>query len=104
MKFKVYILFIYLIVITAMPSVRAVKLHFGNNYEVTSENSEEKKCAIGKFVMSLNFSPVQMINEIHFSFKAILTYFDLKKETSFYEAYFVSIYQNSIWHPPKFLL
>lgn len=104
MKFKIYILFIYLIVITAMPSVRAVKLYFGNNYELASENSEEKECAIGKFVMSLNFSPVQVINEIHYSFKVILTYFDLKKETSFYEAYFVSIYQNSIWHPPKFLL
>lgn len=104
MKFKVYILFYYLIVISAMPSVRAVKLHFGNNYELTNENSEEKECAIGKFVMSLNFSPVQVINEIHYSFKAIIIFFDLKKETSFYEAYFVSIYQNSIWHPPKNLL
>ncbi|WP_339887900.1 hypothetical protein [uncultured Flavobacterium sp.] len=104
MKFKVYILLIYLVALTALPSVRAIKLQLGSNCEQSYNNSEEKECKNGKFVMSLNFSPVQVINEIHYSLKTIITYFDLKKETSFYEAYFISIYQTSIWHPPKFLL
>lgn len=104
MKFKVYMLFIYLITLTALPSVRAIKLLFSDNCEQTSNNSEKKECENGKFVMSLNFSPVQMISENHYLLKTMLTYFDLKKETSFYEAYFVLIYQNSVWHPPKKIL
>jgi hypothetical protein len=104
MKLKVYILFIYLIVLTALPSVRAIKLQFGSNCEQTCDNSEKKECKNSKFVMGLNFSPVQVINEIHYLLKTIIPDFKLKKESSFYEAYFVSIYQNSIWHPPKFLL
>jgi hypothetical protein len=104
MKFKVYLLFIYLIALTALPSVRAIKLQFGNCIEQSCTNSEQNECENGKFVMGLNFSPVQVVTELNYSFKAILPDYKLKKETSFYEAYFVSNYQNSIWHPPKFLL
>jgi hypothetical protein len=104
MKFIVYILFIYLIALTALPSVRAIKLQFGSNCEQSFDNSEEKECEHSKFVMGLNFSPVQVIHEINFSLKAMISDFKLKKETSFYEAYFVSIYQTTIWHPPKFML
>lgn len=102
MKLKVYILFIYLIALTTLPSVRAIKLQFSNNHEQSCNTSEKNECENGKFVMGLNFSPVQVIHEIYYSLKTIMPYFELKKETSFYEVFFVSIYQNTIWHPPKF--
>lgn len=102
MKFKVYILFCYLFILTALPSVRAVKLQLANNCEQSCSNSEKSDCENGKFVMSLNFSPVQFVNEFTYTFKEIITDFDLIKETSFYESFFISAFQNTIWHPPKF--
>ena len=101
MKFKVYILFFYLVVLTALPSVRAIKLQFGNNCEQTCDNSEQKECNAGKFVMSLNFSPLQIIKSYNYNMNFELFDFELKKETSLYEAFFMSKYQNAIWHPPK---
>jgi hypothetical protein len=79
-----------------------MKLQFGNNCEQSCSNSEKSECGNGKFVMSLNFSPVQFVNELTYNFKEIITDFDLKKESSFYESFFISYYQNTIWHPPKF--
>lgn len=104
MKFKVYLLFIYLIILTALPSVRAMKLQFVANHNQTCNSSEPIECEKGKLVMSLNFSPLQFINEFNYSFKNTVLYFDLKKETSFYESSFLSFHQNSIWHPPKSLV
>ena len=101
MKAKVYILFIYLIVLTALPSVRAVKLQFENNCEKTCDNSEQNGCEKGKFVMGLNFSPLQIIKSYAYNLNLDFFYFELKKEASFYDAFFVSNYQNNIWHPPK---
>ncbi|WP_320814468.1 hypothetical protein [Flavobacterium sp.] len=104
MKNFTYILLLYLIALTALPSVRAVKLQFGNNCEQKCNNSEQKKCENGKFVMSLNFSPLQFINEYSSDLNFELFDFELKKETSFYEIFFNSNYLNSIWDPPKLLL
>lgn len=102
MKFKVCLLFIYLVSLTVLPSVRAMKLQFGEVSEQTCDSSEPVECDKGKLVMSLNFSPLQFVNELNFIFKNIVFDFDLRKETSFYESFFIPIYQNSIWHPPKF--
>lgn len=104
MKSKVYILFIYLVVLTALPSVHAVKLQFGNSNEQTCCDSEQNECENGKFVMSLNFSPLQIIKSCNYNFNLDLFYFELKKETSFYDSFFASNFENNIWHPPKYLL
>ena len=102
MKFKVCLLFIYLVSLTVLPSVRAMKLQFREVSEQTCASSEPVECDKGKLVMSLNFSPLQFVNELNFTFKNIVFDFDLRKETSFYESFFIPICQNSIWHPPKF--
>ena len=104
MKSKVYILFIYLVVLTALPSVRAVKLQFGNNCEQNCDDSEQNKCEKGKFVMSLNFSPLQIIKSYNYNLNLNFFYFELKKESTFYSVFNVSKYQNIIWHPPKYSL
>lgn len=106
MKTKVYLLFIYLVVLTALPSVRAVKLQYVNNTEHNCNDSGQDECENGKFVMSLNFSPLQIIKSYNHSSNLNIDLFDfeLKNESSFYDAFFVSKYQNSIWHPPKHLL
>ncbi len=101
MKFKVYILFIYLVVLTALPSVRAVKLQFCNNSEQTCNNLEQNNCDAGKFVKSLNFSPLQIMKSYNYNLNFELFDFELKKEISFYDSFFVSNFQNNIWHPPK---
>lgn len=103
MKLKVYLLFIYLITLTALPSIRAMKLQFGTNKQICN-SSKPLECEKGKLVMSLNFSPLQFINEITYTFKDSILYFDFRKETSFYESSFISFHQNSIWHPPKSLV
>ena len=69
MKFKVYILFIYLVTLTVLPSVRAMKLQFGETSEQACNSSEPIECDKGKLVMSLNFSPIQFVNELNFIFK-----------------------------------
>jgi hypothetical protein len=103
-KSKVYILFIYLVVLTVLPSVRAVKLQFAYNCEQNCDDSEQNKCEKGKFVMSLNFSPLQIIKSYNYNLHLNLFYFELKKESTFYDAFVVSKFQNTIWHPPKYLL
>lgn len=101
MKNVIYILLIYLTALTVLPSVRALKLQFGNSCEQSCDNSKQKECETGKFVMSLNFSPLQIIKSNNFNFNFELFDFELKKKTSFYDSFFVSNIQNSIWHPPK---
>lgn len=92
-----------------LPSVRALKMQFGTTCEQTtceSDTSCDKNssngCEKGKFVMSLNFSPVQFVGTQDLS--SILFTLDVvsdKKQSSYYEKIFISKYQQAIWHPPK---
>ena len=104
MKFKVYLIIIYLIALTALPSVRAMKLQFAVNNEKSCTTSAPIECEKGKLVMSLNFSPLQFVNEITYTFKSSFIYFDLRKETSFYDSSLISFHQETIWHPPKYVV
>lgn len=109
MKSWSYILCFYLLVLMGLPTVRALKMQFGTPCEQTtceSDSSCDKNssngCEKGKFVMSLNFSPVQFVGTQDLS--SILFSLDVvrdKKQTSYYEKIFISKYQQSIWHPPK---
>lgn len=101
MKFTVKIVLLYLIVLIALPTIRVIKL---NIHESTCNNSTPTDCEKGKFIMSLNFSPVQCVNEFIFKPELLITEFNLIKEKSSYEKIFISKYQQSIWHPPKFFI
>lgn len=101
MKFVAYLLLFYLTLLTALPSVRAVKMQFGNNCEMSIANAKQNECEKGKFVSALNFSALQFVGELQYSIKSNFFNFDAKPSKSFYDSFFVSNYQNSIWHPPK---
>jgi len=103
-KRLIYILLLYLFALSALPSVRAMKLQFGNNCEQTCDNSEQKECNAGKFVMSLNFSPLQIVKSFYYTLDLDFLDFKLKEKTSFYKSFMISIYQKSIWNPPKKIL
>lgn len=104
MKFLIYIVLTYLFVLTALPSVRALKVLKGNSCESSCSKSEEMECETAKFVMSLNFSPVQFVKEIRYFLIFEIPSIHKKEMKSFYKLIFKSYYQNSIWHPPKHLL
>mgnify|MGYP006146598553 CR=1 FL=1 len=93
----------YLVVLTVLPSVRAVKVLLGNSCEMSCQKSEDSGCDKGKFVMSLNFSPVQFVKEISIYLAIYLIPLKEKKEI-LYRKFLVSNYFSNIWHPPKIKL
>ena len=104
MKFSVHILCVYLLLLVALPSVRAMKMLVSENCEQTRHNSDSESsgCEKGKIIMSLHFSPVQFVAELDFKPEISFPEFKIEKEKSNYEQIFISKYQHSIWHPPKF--
>ena len=106
MKFSVHILCIYLLLLVALPSVRAMKMLASENCEQTcnKSGSASSGCEKGKIIMSLNFSPVQFVAELDFKPEISFPEFKIEKEQSNYEKIFISKYQHSIWHPPKFFI
>lgn len=106
MKFSVHILCVYLLLLVALPSARAMKMLMSENCENTcnKSGSESSGCEKGKIIMSLNFSPVQFVAELDFKPEISFQEFKIEKEQSNYEKIFISKYQHSIWHPPKFFI
>ena len=106
MKFLVHILCFYLLLLVTLPSVRAVKMLASENCEQTcnKSGSASSGCEKGKIIMSLNFSPVQFVAELDFKPEISFPEFKIEKEQSNYEKIFISKYQHSIWHPPKFFI
>lgn len=81
-----------------------MKLQFGNNCEQSCDGLEKNNCEKGKFVMSLNFSPLQIVKSFYYTLDLDFLDFKLKEKTSFYKSFMISIYQKSIWNPPKKIL
>lgn len=104
MRYISYLLFTYLMVLHTLPSVRAVKLILNYETHNTCKSSEPVNCDKGKVIMNLNFSPLQFVNELNIKSALSITEFQLTKEQSSYEKIFISKFQNSIWHPPKFFI
>ncbi|MCL9769799.1 hypothetical protein NAT47_05160 [Flavobacterium sp. HXWNR69] len=105
MKLFSCILFIYLTALTTLPSVRAMKVFFKEQCEISchASDSDALGCEKGKIIMGLNFSPVQFVSELDFKPEIIFAEFKIQKEQSNYEKIFISKYQSSIWHPPKYI-
>ena len=81
MKFSVHILCVYLLLLVALPSVRAMKMLVSENCEQTchKSGSESSGCEKGKIIMSLNFSPVQFIGELDFKPEISFPEFKIEK-------------------------
>lgn len=92
-----------MVTLTILPSVRAMKVEFGDNCKMTCQKTADSGCEKGEFVMSLNFSPVQFVKEV--SIQSSIYLIPLKEKiTIFYRIFLVSKYFSNIWHPPKFKL
>lgn len=104
MKWITYILFIYLMALTTLPSVRAMKMFVSQKFHNTCHNAEESNsgCEKGKVIMNMNFSPSQFVTEISLKESILVSDFYTEQEHSIYEKKFISKYQHFIWHPPKF--
>lgn len=108
MKIFASLLFIYIMALTALPSVRAIRITFGKCHAATEQNTTENNdpagCHKGKIIMTLNFSPIQYFNQavVHnepYSYALA----SLKKERSTYCKVFIDQYHNQIWQPPKII-
>lgn len=104
MKYTIYILFTYLMVLHTLPSVRVVKVILNSESSSACKSSEQADCDNSKFIMSLNFSPLQFVNELDLKPELSISEFKFTKEQSCYVKIFISKYQQSIWHPPKFFI
>jgi hypothetical protein len=106
MKFFAYLLCFYLTILTALPSVRVMKMEFfeKNQSSCKTNNDSQSSCERGNVIMNLNFSPSQCINAQFIPFILVIPLFEpIKKEKSNYEKIFISQYISSIWQPPKFI-
>lgn len=106
MKFSVHILCVYLLLLVALPSVRAMRMFVSQECKNTCHNAKESNsgCEKGKIIMNLNFSPTQFVAEISLKEIILIPDFYTEKEKSNYEKIFIPKYQHSIWHPPKFFI
>jgi hypothetical protein len=109
MKILASIFFLYIMALTALPSVRAIKVTFvgkchSESHQRSPENNDPLGCQKGKIIMNLNFSPIQYFNESVPSFCVITHAFEtIKKEKLNYKKVFIDQYHNSIWQPPKII-
>lgn len=109
MKFFASILFLYIMVLTALPSVRAVKVTFigkchSESQQSSTENNYPLGCQKGKIIMMLNFSPIQYFNEsLPYASAITHTFETIKKEKLNHKKVFIDQYHNNIWQPPKII-
>lgn len=107
MKIFAPIFCFYLFALTALPSVRAIKMQFLENCQSScqknSSNSEETPgCEKGKIIMNLSFNPVYYETWLSLSYNKKNVFFQIVKEENIaYKKVFISQYKGSIWQPPK---
>jgi hypothetical protein len=107
MKFFAYIFCFYLFALTALPSVRAIKIQFSEKCQSscqknTSNNQEPSGCEKGKIIMNLSFNPVHFETSQSFSNNSKFAFAEIAtKENIAYKEVFISQYKSSIWQPPK---
>lgn len=107
MKFFAYIISFYIIALTVLPTVRAIKKTYAEKCQTSwSKNNDNQPdgCEKGKIVMSLNFSPIQFVGEFRFLLKPSFNEFEtIKIKNSNYKKIFIDQFQHKIWQPPKII-
>lgn len=109
MKIFASILFVYIMALTALPSVRAIRITFVGKCKAATEQkaadtADPAGCQKGKIIMTLNFSPIQYFNApmVH-SEPYSYALASVKKERLTYHKVFIDQYHNQIWQPPKII-
>lgn len=106
MKFWATVLIGYIMVLTALPSVRAIRITYGHcpmqMQNKTSDNQDAEGCQKGKFIMTLNFSPVHYVGQTpDWAVGSIPLFFSHKKALLTYHKVLIDQYNHQIWQPPK---
>ncbi|MFN8274739.1 MAG: hypothetical protein U0X58_07660 [Flavobacteriaceae bacterium] len=108
MKIFASILIIYILALTALPSVRAIRVTMSNcpaaAQHHSTDNSDSEECPRGKFIMTLNFSPLQYFNHA-LPLESALSYrlMVVQNDRLVYTKVFIDQYYNQIWQPPKII-
>lgn len=100
MKFIVSLICLYLFVLIALPSVRAIKLTLKANYGI--QCVKDATCKTGEFVSNLCFSPVQIIPSNFLKNKETPTFnLNPKESISTYQNNYLELLLHFIWNPPR---
>ena len=106
MKFFALIMCFFIIAVTTLPSVRAIKKTFGEKCQTNVTNEiPNSGCENEKIVSNLSFYPLQIVSENRLFFaitEQIIETFE--KQKSNYKKIFIDQFQIKIWQPPKIIL
>lgn len=106
MKFWATVLIAYIMVLTVLPSVRAMRVTYGHcpmqMQHKTQDGQDSEGCQKGKFIMTLNFSPVHYVAQnLDWAAHSIPLFFSHKKALLTYHKVLIDQYDHQIWQPPK---
>lgn len=107
MKLLALFICFYFTTLTALPSIRVIKMHLhekchssgctNNSKKKTSDNGcQKEKCILS---LSFNASAFVVFNQVY-NFKSLIIPIE-KPEKSHYHKNFISKYTVSIWQPPE---
>lgn len=106
MKFFASIFCFYLFALTALPSVRAIKIQFSEKCQSSCQKNPCKKempsgCNKEKCVLNLNFNTGQfLVSKVQYEF--FRNSFELEKQNIIsFEKRITSNYSYTIWQPPE---
>jgi len=104
MKKVIFIFILYVGILTALPSVRALKAYFISPCvtEKSCEMNPNSGCDTSNFIMSLSFNALQYINiqtiyDSIFIFDLLLDKIKLLPQNTA----IILGFKSAIWHPPK---
>lgn len=106
MRYFTIVFFLYFSVLTILPSVRALKLHFSENTEnachkQNSENDSTSGCQKEKCLLNFNFNTsVFLVFASTFELQKEL-FFNVEKANTHYHKNFISNFNVTIWQPPE---
>jgi len=92
--------------LTALPSVRAMKLQFigqcqSHCTKEMQKTTEPGGCEKGKIIMSLSFNPVQYTTTTWIPATTTLVVPTTKEQITSFKKVFLSRFKDAIWQPPK---
>jgi hypothetical protein len=103
MKIFASIMCFFIIAVTVLPSVRAIKKTFGESCNHKSANNEVPySCEKEKIISNLSFNPLQIVDGNQLFITLTVHLFETsEKGKSNHKKIFIDQFQNKIWQPPK---
>jgi len=102
MKLSVSLLLFYVFTLLSVPSIKVLvqTLHQTCEKQCINTNSENE-CIISKFLMEIQFSPLQILVTSNWFDYVVFHEFGQKIKQFFHMNDLKSKFSNAIWYPPK---